>query len=302
MRTGFVYRPRIAWILVALGTAVTAVVAQPEKGPPKALVQYVQDAKSRGLTDAKIRRDAVAVGWAPSVIDRALSLAKKRPPPPTTSAAPVRSDAVGASAPATSPGRATLTSAPEQVQSGAAIPGQNQTAPPPNAAPQPLFSDDYLIGAGDALQISVWKEPDVSVPSVIVRPDGMITVPLIKEVAVARLTPREAEKVIAAGLAKYIKAPNVTVVVAASNSKKIYVIGEVRMEGPLPYTYRMTVIQALSEAGGLTQYAKRKKIYIVRNEGGRDYRLDFNYEEVIKGERMEQNLELLPGDTVVIPR
>lgn len=162
--------------------------------------------------------------------------------------------------------------------------------------------DDYQIGSGDTLQISVWKELDVSVPSVVVRPDGRITVPLIKEVEVGGLTPRQAEKVITEKLSKFITDPNVTVVVAAINSKKIYVIGGARKEGPLPYTYGMTVMQALSEAGGLTDYAKRKRIYILRTENGREYRLDFNYDQVVKGQGMEQNILLLAGDTVVIPR
>jgi polysaccharide export outer membrane protein len=175
-------------------------------------------------------------------------------------------------------------------------------AQPAGAAPAGGTVDDYLIGAGDTLQVSVWKEPDVTVPSVVVRPDGMITVPLIKETAVAGLTPRQAETLITDRLSKYLNSPNVTVVVTASSSKKVYVIGAVRKEGPLPYTYRMTVMQALSEAGGLSEYAKRRKVYILRSEGGREYRLDFNYEEVLRGERMEQNIVLLPGDTVVIPQ
>src|SRR5581483_8139735 len=144
-------------------------------------------------------------------------------------------------------------------------------------------ADDYQIGPGDTLQISVWKEPDVTVPSVVVRPDGRITVPLIKEVAVAGMTPRQAEKVITAGLSAYVRDANVTVVVSQINSKRVYVIGAVRKEGTLPYTYGMTVMQALSEAGGLTDYAKRKKIYVLRSELGRDYRLDFNYDEVVRG-------------------
>src|SRR5262249_26051469 len=149
--------------------------------------------------------------------------------------------------------------------------------------------------------ISVWKEPDVSVPSVVVRPDGRITVPLIKEVAVGGLTPRQAEKAITEGLSKYITDANVTVVVAAMHSKKVFVLGAVRKEGPLPYTYGMSVMQALSEAGGLNDYARRKRIYILRTENGRQYRMDFNYDEAIRGERMEQNIVLLPDDTVVIP-
>lgn len=176
-----------------------------------------------------------------------------------------------------------------------------ETAGVPTAAVNRSIPDDYLIGAGDSLQVSVWKEPDVSVPSVVVRPDGRITVPLIKEVQVAGLTPRQAEKIITEGLTKYMTDPNVTVVLAAINSKRVYVIGAVKKEGTLSYSYGMTVIQALSEAGGLTDYARRRKIYILRTENGREYRLDFNYDEVVRGERGDQNVVLQPGDTIVIP-
>ena len=161
--------------------------------------------------------------------------------------------------------------------------------------------DDYIIGSGDVLQIAVWKEPEVSVPTVVVRPDGRIAIPLIKDVDVAGLSPEQAEEQITTLLSKYINTPNVTVVVATINSKKVYVLGGVKKEGPLPYTYRMSVIQALSEAGGLTEYAKRKKIYVLRTENGKDYRLPFDYDAVIKGEKMEQNIQLLAGDTVVVP-
>ena len=162
--------------------------------------------------------------------------------------------------------------------------------------------DDYVIGSGDVLQVSVWKEPDVTVPTVVVRPDGRIAIPLIKDVEVAGLTPMQAEKRITDLLSKYINTPNVTVVVTTINSKKVYVLGAVKKAGPLPYTYRMSVMQALSEAGGLTEYAKRKKIYVLRTENGKDYRLPFDYNAVIKGEKMEQNIQLLAGDTVVVPQ
>jgi polysaccharide export outer membrane protein len=190
-------------------------------------------------------------------------------------------------------------------QAPATLPSRSAPAAPTAAAqtasPDQQLPDALPLGSGDILQISVWKDPDASVPSVVVRPDGMITVPLLKDIQVAGRTPREVEKLISDGLSKYINDPNVTVVVAASNSKKVYVSGAVNKEGPLPYTYRMTVLQALSEAGGLTDYAKRKKIYIIRTENGRDYRLDFNYDEAIKGERMDQNILLQPGDALVVP-
>jgi polysaccharide export outer membrane protein len=163
---------------------------------------------------------------------------------------------------------------------------------------------DYRIGAGDVLHISVWKEPDASDPSVVVRPDGKITVPLLKEVEVAGLTPTEVEKVIATGLGKVLKEvseSDVTVVVTGIQSKKIYAIGAVKKEGPIAYTYRMSIMQAISEAGGLTDYAKRKKIYVLRSENGRDVKLPFDYDQVLKGEKMELNMALLPGDTLVVP-
>jgi polysaccharide export outer membrane protein len=160
---------------------------------------------------------------------------------------------------------------------------------------------DYKIGAGDVLQVSVWKEPEASVPSVVVRPDGMISLPLVKDVPVLGLTPKKAEAMIAEELSHFITDANVTVVVAEINSKKIYLVGALKKEGPVAYSYRMSVMQAISEGGGLTDYAKRKKIYVLRSEGGRQTRVPFNYDAVIKGEHMEMNIALLPDDTVVVP-
>jgi len=120
-------------------------------------------------------------------------------------------------------------------------------------------------------------------------------------VTVSGLTPGQVEAMISAGLSKFINAPDVTIVVTAINSKKVYVMGGVRKEGPIQYTYQMTVMQALSEAGGLSDYAKRKKIYVLRTENGQDHRYPFNYDDVIKGEKVKQNIALWPGDTLVVP-
>jgi len=301
IRTVFVHRLGAVVLLVALGIAVVSSAAQAEKVPPKELLQYIHDAKKRGATDARIKRDAVAHGWAAPLVDEAIAYSKatKASQPAAPASGEAASPAARPMAPA---GGSPVVPLPVQpsVTPGASL--SEAAVPREIPAANRGVPDDNQIGAGDNLQISVWKEPDVSVPSVVVRPDGMITVPLIREVEVAGMTPRQAEKVIADGLRKFIIDPNVTVIVTASTSKKIYVIGAVKTEGPLQYTYRMTVMQALSEAGGLAEYAKRKKIYIIRNESGKDYRLDFNYDEVVKGERMEQNIQLLPGDTLVIPQ
>jgi polysaccharide export outer membrane protein len=179
-------------------------------------------------------------------------------------------------------------------------PDPHSNVPEAASASTAAADSDYRIGAGDVLNISVWKEPEVSVPSIIVRPDGKITVPLVKDIEVAGCTPAEAEKAITKALSPYITDVNVTVIVTGINSKRIYVIGAVKKEGPLAYTHRMTVLQALTEAGGLTDYAKRKKIYVLRAQNGKETRIPFNYDEVLKGKDRE-HIWLLPDDTLVVP-
>jgi polysaccharide export outer membrane protein len=279
-------------VLISMGAKV-AISQATEPALPKELVQYVRQAKGQGVADAKIKKQAQAVGWPATLVDAALVSAKDTKTAATPDAAGVAAKFESSSA------------TPTELEPAApAVPGGNPTVNKAGALAVTVAGtvpDDYQIGAGDTLQISVWKEAEVSVPSAVVRPDGRITVPLIKEVAVSGLTPRQAEKLITEGLSKFITDANVTVVVTSMPSKKVFVIGAVRKEGPLAYTYGMSVVQALSEAGGLTDYAKRKKIYVLRTENGRQYRMDFNYDEVIRGERMEQNIVLLPDDTVIIP-
>jgi polysaccharide export outer membrane protein len=135
----------------------------------------------------------------------------------------------------------------------------------------------------------------------VVRFDGKVTMPLIKDVAVAGLTPPQAEKLITEQLSDMLDTPDVTVIVAGMHSKRVYFIGAVKTQAPIAYTYRMTVMQGISEAGGLTDYAKRKNIYILRNENGKQYKFPFDYDAVLKGKRMDLNIPLMPGDTVVVP-
>jgi polysaccharide export outer membrane protein len=161
---------------------------------------------------------------------------------------------------------------------------------------------DYRIGAGDVLQVVVWKEPDASVPAAMVRSDGRITLPLVKEIYVLGLTPAELERSLTEKLGKYVVGADVTVVPSQIVSNKIYLIGGVRREGPVVLSRSMTVLQAITEAGGVTDYAKTKRIYVLRNQDGKQVRLPFDYNAVIKGERIEQNITLMPDDTVVVPR
>ena len=297
-------------ILLLLGIAAVLPAAQSDAALPKELIQYVHDARKRGVSESKIRKQAVAIGWTAPVVDAAITfdksgkaLAESFVPPSELQTSSQVGSGSNASAPR-SESELNTSGAPDSIgsPSGATVPPTPLTATVGGNPVARMDASDYLIGSGDTLQISVWKEVEVSVPSVVVRPDGKITMPLIKEIAVSGLTPRQAEAVITEGLSKFITDPNVTVVVASTPSKKIYLVGAVKREAPILYTYGMTVLQALSEAGGLTDYARRKRIYILRTENGREYRLDFNYEEVVRGQNMGQNLLLLPGDTIVIPQ
>jgi polysaccharide export outer membrane protein len=286
----------LAGLLIAMGTGTILCAPQQDKAAPQELIQFVRTARGNGALEAKIRQDALAAGWPSEVVDQAmaspLSGAPNKPPAQPASKA----------GPASSPTASSSPAAPVQAPAGAAGEAPRADQPPPPSAKDRGVPDDYRIGAGDALQIAVWKEPDASVPNVVVRPDGKIAMPLIKEVEVVGLTPTQVEKNITERLDKFINGVDVTVIVTRIESKKIYLLGGVKKEGPIPYTYRMSVMQAISEAGGLTDYAKRRKIYILRNEGGKDYRLPFDFEEVLKGEKMEQNIQLLAGDTVVVPQ
>jgi len=157
----------------------------------------------------------------------------------------------------------------------------------------------YVIGAEDTLHVSVWKEPDLTA-TLPVRPDGKISMPLLNDVQAAGLTPMQLADSVTEKLKKYISDPRVTVVVTAMNSQRVFLMGEVAHTGPTPLLPGMTVLQALS-AAGFTQFANTKKIYVLRVENGKQAKLPFNYNHVIKGEDVSENILLRPGDTIVVP-
>jgi polysaccharide biosynthesis/export protein len=158
---------------------------------------------------------------------------------------------------------------------------------------------DYVIGADDTLHISVWKEPDLT-ETLPVRPDGKISMPLLNDITAAGLTPLQLRDQITEMLKKYVSDPRVTVVVTGMNSRRVFVTGEVLHTGPMTLLPHMTVLQALAQAG-FTQFANPKAIYLLRNENGKQVKLPFNYKDVVKGNHPEQNIELRPGDTIVVP-
>lgn len=159
---------------------------------------------------------------------------------------------------------------------------------------------DYVIGAQDVLGISVWKEPDLST-SVPVRPDGKISLPLLNDVQAAGLTPLQLADALTEKLKKYISAPQVSVIVTGVNSHRIYILGEVARPGAMPLLGDMTVLQAISNAGGLSPFANAKGIYVLRTVGGAQQRFPFNYKQAIKGGSGDQDIALKTGDTIVVP-
>lgn len=174
-------------------------------------------------------------------------------------------------------------------------PAQN---PAPSAGTNP--EEEYKIGAQDVLRIDVWKESELT-RTVPVRPDGKISLPLLNDVQAAGLTPAQLASVLTEGLKKFINAPQVTVTVSEINSRRVYVTGEVAHAGAFPLLPNMTVLQALSSSGGFSQFAKTKNIYVLRMEGGKQVKHPFNYKEVLAGRNQEQNIELQPGDVIVVP-
>jgi polysaccharide export outer membrane protein len=158
---------------------------------------------------------------------------------------------------------------------------------------------DYVIGPEDGLHIAVWKEPDLTA-TLPVRPDGKISLPLLDDVQAAGLTPKQLADTIQERLKKFVADPRVTVVVTQINSKRIYLVGEVGHTGAMPMLPGMTVLQAISSAG-LSQFANTKKIYVLRTINGKQEKLPVNYRKLVKGENMQQNYVLIPGDTIVIP-
>ena len=157
----------------------------------------------------------------------------------------------------------------------------------------------YLIGADDVLLVSVWKEPDLTI-TLPVRPDGDISMPLLNDVPAAGLSPTQLAASITEKLKKYVADPRVTVIVTAINSQKIYVTGEVLHTGAIQLLPNMTVLQALADAG-FTQFANTKGIYVLREENGQQQKIAVNYKRLVKGQAIDQNIVLKPGDTIVVP-
>ncbi len=164
----------------------------------------------------------------------------------------------------------------------------------PGAAP--VDPKTYIIGNEDVLSVRVWREPELS-GFYTVRPDGKISMPLAGEVDAAGKTPDGFKDNVLKALSEFMNRPEVTVEVSRVNSKRYFISGEVNRPGSYALVTPVTILEALSNAGGLREFANRKKIVVMRGQE----RIKFNYAEVIKGKNMEQNIALQPGDHIIIP-
>jgi len=170
----------------------------------------------------------------------------------------------------------------------------------PEAAPELAGSladpKSFKIGAEDVIEVRVWKEPDLS-GSFVVRPDGKISLNLVGEVEIAGLTPMEVQQKLTTEFGKVLNSPVVGVQMRAIRSSKYYITGNVNKTGMFPLVVKTTVLEALTLAGGLGEWANKKKIIILRNGKDRFY---FNYNDVIRGKKIEQNIELRNGDFIIV--
>jgi polysaccharide export outer membrane protein len=187
-----------------------------------------------------------------------------------------------------------LTALPARVWAQAA-----QT--PAGAMPEdPEVPSDYVIGPEDVLSIVFWRDQDMTA-DVVVRPDGKITLPLINDIQAAGLKPEELRVRVTEAASKLVESPNVMVRVREIKSRKVFITGMVNSPAFYPLVGPTTVLQLIATAGGLLEYAKTKDIRIVRTENGRQVAHRFNYNDVRQGKNLNQNIELKPGDTVIVP-
>jgi len=168
------------------------------------------------------------------------------------------------------------------------------------AAGVPL-APDYVIGPDDVLSILFWRDKDLSAPEVTVRPDGKVTLPLLNDVQAAGRTPEELGDAIREAARKFVEDPNPTVIVKEIKSRRVFITGRIEKPGPYPLNGKTTILQLIAMAGGLREFVDGKNISLMRSEKDRQSVFAFNYQDVVKKGYIHQNIELKPGDVVVVP-
>ena len=169
-----------------------------------------------------------------------------------------------------------------------------------SAAADAKLEPRYIIQPNDMLEVFVWQEPELT-RKVLVRPDGFVSIPLVQDIQAAGITPAELKVQLEKKLIEFLPAPNVTIVVDAIQSYRIYVVGKVQKPGSITIEKPVTVLQALSLAGGFQDYAKESEIVVIRTNDKESVVLDFNYRDVIHGKNATQNILLKSGDVVAVP-
>jgi polysaccharide export outer membrane protein len=177
---------------------------------------------------------------------------------------------------------------------------QSAARAPVSTGPSVPVPADYVIGPEDVVGVLFWREPEMS-GDVTVRPDGMISLPLLGDIRAVGLRPEALSAEVQKAAGRYLSDANATIVVRQINSRRVFITGEVRSPGAYPLTGPRTVLQLIALAGGLSEYADGDQITVMRAEGSAARTLKFNYKEVSKGRRLDQNVQLQPGDTVVVP-
>ena len=185
---------------------------------------------------------------------------------------------------------------PAKPPSPAPLPAKPPVAMPAGVAGPP----DYVIGTDDVLTIVFWREKELS-SDVVVRPDGRISLPVLQDVHAAGLTPEQLRDSLTKTAERFVEDPNVTVIVKEINSRRVYITGQVAKPGPYNVTSPLTVVQLIAFAGGLLEYADGKNVRIMRTENSTPTSYKFNYKEVTEGKNLKQNIQLKPGDTVIVP-
>jgi len=181
----------------------------------------------------------------------------------------------------------------------ARVPGTTRGAQPTDLQPAPLLAD-YILAAEDVVDINVWRNEALT-RTVFVRPDGKISLPLIGDVPAAGLTPSQLQEVIKERLKEYKETPEVSVVVRDIGSFSVYIMGEIARPGKLQLRSNTTILQAITQAGGFTQFAESNKILVLRREGAYETRLRVRYQDIVSGRNPGANIILKRGDTIVVP-
>jgi polysaccharide export outer membrane protein len=184
--------------------------------------------------------------------------------------------------------------------SGAQVAEVRSNSPQVNLQSRPSVpvGPEYRIGAGDVIRVAVWDEPQFTT-SAVVRPDGKISIPLVSDLLVANLTPDEAERLLTDQLTRLVKHPRVTVIVEEVHSRIVYITGEVQHPGAYALIGPMNVVQLIARSGGTTEFAKKKDVYVLHQDDGVKVKVD--YQALLAGKHLEENIGLVPGDTVVVP-